>query len=117
MGKCHGAGPRSRDREKYLVADNGKTYSVSTILVCEQIGDRCCRAIVHRGGTVMFSGRAFDRMPPIKFNHCTSKFFNGGVRNGNHQLVAAAPGDAEHAEDRVHRADLQRHGRHGLGGV
>lgn len=75
MGKNRGAGPRRRDVEKLLRADNGRMYSVSTILVCEKTGERSCRGLIHRGGWVTFSGRSFDKMPLTKFNHCTSKFF------------------------------------------
>jgi hypothetical protein len=76
-GKGKGATPRRADAEKTLRAEDGRVYCVSTILACEEIGERRCRALIHRGGYTTFSGRSFDRMPRIKFNHCTSKFFGG----------------------------------------
>ena len=92
MPKGRGEGmPRRRDSEKQLRAEDGRVYSVSTILACETIGERRCRALIHRGGYVIFSGRAYDRMPAIKFNHCTSKFFGG-------RSTGPAPADVDAAD-------------------
>jgi hypothetical protein len=98
-GKGKGAEPRKKDREKTLRADNGRVYCVSTILACQVIGERSCRALIHKGGWVTFSGRSFDRMPGIKFNHCTSKFFGErGYANEQEGAAQAAgvDGGGEH---------------------
>jgi hypothetical protein len=98
-GKGKGAEPRKKDREKTLRADNGRVYCVSTILACQVIGERSCRALIHKGGWVTFSGRSFDRMPGIKFNHCTSKFF-GERGYANEQEGAAQAAGVDGGGDR-----------------